>query len=403
MNFFKRLIYSWSGFGSFFSGVFQVGQKGAIWIDTAKPKKIYDEIPQVKTVLNKLSDMFANAEVLIEKKVKDGFEVVSQHSVYGILHQPNILQSQNDYYKDLCLKFFVYGNNFSYYNAPTRFGVASRWNISPAYIKPFLTGKLFDQTEIAEIVSKFIYEDGERSRKVYEPREMLWLAEPDLDNPLKGTSRLVSLKYPISNIEGAYSYRNTIINNKGALGFLVNKTQDMGGHKPMNPKIKEELEKQYLQDYGHNAGQTPIKLVEGDVNYVPTTYPTKDMLLFEEIEHGLNIIAQTFGVSTNIFKTDTTYENLRSGIVQTYQDTVFAFADFVAQRETKMLQSLGALKETERIRFSYDHIEILQENKLQSAQTLERLVSAVNNALQNGIIDGEQAQNAISNLINRMS
>lgn len=393
------------GFGGRFSTIlFQTGYKGEVWLDTHTPNKLYNEIPQVKIVVNKFADLFSNAEIIIEKKVQDGWEKIQDHAAYKIIQQPNFNQGQNTFYKDLCRKFCVYGNNFQYYNRPSKIaGVVSRWNISPKYVKPVLTGKIFDQLEIAGAVSKYIYDDSTTTRKIYETDEILWISDTDLDNPIMGMSRLVTLKYPLSNGKGAYSYLNAIINNKGALGFIVSKNKDSIGSMPISEEDKKKISEQHLQNYGHGSGQTPFKILDGDADFVTTSYPVKEMMLFETIDHALTATAQLFGINTNLFLTETTYENLKNGIIQTYQDTIFSFADMVAQNETKMLKSLGSLKENERIRFSYDHIEILQQNKLQGAQTLERMVNAMNNALANGIITPHQAETVISGLIERIN
>src|SRR5690606_2244328 len=180
------------------------------------------------------------------------------------------------------------------------------------------------------------------------------LSEIDLNNPLMGVSKLVAINRALSNAKGAYSYMNSIINNKGALGFVVGKSKEDGGSQPMLQEDKETLEKGYLNDYGHGKGQIPFKILRGDVGFVPTSYPVKEMMLFETLDHALAITAQTYGLNTNIFDTKTTFENLKNGMVQSYQDTIIPFADMVAQNETNKFRELGEIGENERIRFSYD-------------------------------------------------
>jgi phage portal protein BeeE len=375
-----------------YSQIIQLGTKGEVWINTSEPYKIYNEIPQARVVINKFSKLFSNADIYIERKAGDEWEADRNHKAMATIIQPNFKQGQNDFYKDMAEKFCTYGNNFEYVNKPSIVGdIEGRFNISPRYLKPELTGKYFDQLDMEGVVSRYWYDDG-TGRKQYNTKDILWLTETDLDNPLMGVSKLVALKFPLSNAKGSYSYLNSIINNKGALGFVVGRSKEDGGSQPMLQEDKETLEKGYLNDYGHGSGQIPFKILRGDVGFVPTSYPVKEMMLFETLDHGLAITAQMYGLSTNIFDTKTTFENLKNGMVQSYQDAIIPFADTVQQAETNKLRELGVLKENERVRMSYDHIEILQESKLSGVQAIERGISAMINAVNNGLMTAAEAK-----------
>ena len=403
MNFISKLFGLNKRFGR--STFFRLlGYKGEVWIDVDKPYRIYNDIPEVNLVIDRKANMFSNAVVLIERKSNNGeWAVIEKPDVMKLIEKPNFNKSQNEFYLDVSRHYDVYGNSFQYYNSPSKFGAVSRFAMSPRYIKPELTGKYFDQLDFSGAVSSYIYDDGMNTRKPYNVDEIMWIANSDIDNPIMGRSKLRTLKYPSSNIEAAYSYRNAILTKKGMLGFIVNKSTEMGSIKPMSKEDKDALNKQYSEEYGHGDNQTAFAVLSGDADFKTTTYPTKDLLLFEEVEANRNTIAQMYGLNTNLFENNTTYENLKNGIVQSYQDAIFPFADLIAQKETAMFQKLNMLGANERIRFSYDHISILQENNLQTFQSLERAVSALNNALQNGIVTQQQATTVIDSLIARIS
>jgi len=384
----------------FISILYQLGYRGEVWISTDDVKQIYEEIPQAKIVIEKFANLFSNAEIYIERKEGKDWVKVDNHPAYETIYQPNFDQGQNTFYKDLAIKYNIYGNNFQYFNKPSSVGgVVGRFNMSPRYLKPILTGKYFDQIEMKGVVSGYIYEDSMTTKKPIDVKDILWIKNADVDNPLLGVSKLVTLKYPMSTVKGSYSYLNAVINNKGMLGFIVNKSVESGGTKPMSQEDKDKLNKQYSQDYGHGDGQIPFAVLNGDADFKNTSYPVKEMMLFETIEHGIVVAAHMYGINPNLFLTNTTFENLKSGLVHTYQDSIIPFADMVSQNETKKFIELGILKPNERTRFSYEHLEILQESKLSGVAAIERAISALNNAVANGLMTIAEAKPIIDRLI----
>ena len=386
---------------SLFSRTFMVGTQGEVYLDVNKPFEIYNTIPEAQIVINKFADMYSNFKIQIKDKDENIVENVPE---FDLLNQPNFLKSQNDYFHEECVLFLVYGNLMTYKNQPSQLSAPSTlFNISPQYIKPKLTGKLFDQIEIKGAISEYIYDDG-GGRKIYTPDEIMYVVNASLDNPLIGQSKLVVLKYPLSNIDGAYRYRNAILTKKGALGFIFSKSQADTQFGKMSQGFskedKETINNAYFENNGVNDNQKPFRLVDGEMGFVPTSYPTKDMLLFEEVEVNKLTLADSYGLSSNIFRTNTTFENLKNGIVQSYQDAIFPHADMMSQRMTKFL---GLDKRGLKIEYSYEHLEILKQNKLQGSTAIERSLNALNNAAQNNIITQEEAQRVAQQLIDSLS
>src|SRR3972149_7165979 len=74
---------------------FVIGQKGPVWIDTAKPYHLYNTIPQLKAVINRKATMFSNMELyVIDIKSKTRLE---DKDLDKLLQNPNPLQAQNDW------------------------------------------------------------------------------------------------------------------------------------------------------------------------------------------------------------------------------------------------------------------------------------------------------------------
>ena len=250
---------------------------------------------------------------------------VKDSELMDLLAQPNIFQPQNKWIKNYQLQLDIYGNQFIYGSRPT---VLSKYpkslvNISPANLTIELTGKVFDQVDLIRIVKYFEYKENALTKK-FAGNEVLWSKHDDLDNLLIGCSPLKSLRFPLTNTKLAYDYLNIIPSQKGAIGLISTTAKDNFGAIPMNQEDKKKLENQFSNDYGvGDEKKARIAMVDGTVSWQPMTYPTKDLLLIEQIDANKLTICDHFGLNINIFSSkNQTYENVKNAIIQSYNDSV---------------------------------------------------------------------------------
>jgi len=398
MNFLSRLT-RWIGAKTndvFYYNNFTVGDSGNIWIDTEKPFKYYQEIPQLPIVVNRIARMTANGIWAIKDKEGNYIETKEANDVLNLLRKPSFIQTENKYIETNVKQLCVYGNSFVRKNivSPLQKVPQNIITMSPQLVQPVLTGLLYDQISIEGVIAGYQYIDN-KITKPYATNEIIWLKFDSLDNPIVGESPITQLKYPLSNTQEAYKYRNSILAKKGALGIVSRDEKDAAGSVSWSENDRREFEEQYFSKYGSGDNQRAFMLTKHPLKFTPTSYPTKDMLLFEEIDANLATIAMLYGASTNIFDTKTTFENLKNGIIQTYQDCIFPIADILAQGHK---QGLGLPDEWE-LCLTYDHIELLKESKLRGAQAVNQGLTAITNALSNGLITQEQAASASDSLI----
>jgi hypothetical protein len=383
-------------FTNLFYNNIQVGDKGNIWIETNKPYTLYMEIPQLPIVINRIARMTANGVWKI--KDKDGNEITSPEAiaVLELLRKPSFIQTENTYIEAVVKHLTLYGNSFSRKNVASRLQTipTNLITISPRLLQPNLSGLLYDQTTLEGVVKNYRYQDNS-TQKTYEVNEIIWAKLDNADNPIIGTSPIEHLKYPLSNIQESYKYRNAILSKKGALGIISSDAVEMGSSRTMSPQDRQEFENEYFQKYGSGDGQKAFMMSRFPIRFTPTSYPTKEMQLFEEVEVNLATISQLYGLSTNIFDTKTTFENLKNGIIQSYQDCIFPISDIIAQSHK---DGLKLPKEWE-LSLDYSHIELLKESKLRGAQAVNQGLSAISNALANGLIDEQTAQSASESLL----
>lgn len=363
---------------------FRIGQVGPVWMDTDKPRELYEQIPQLYIPVNKLSAMFSNAVI---KVLNDKGEDVGTDEFYKLIANPNFSQSMNEWLNNFLTQKLVYGNTFMYKNMPSALSKMpfSLWNLSPSFVTPILTGKAFDQLNMEGVISKYKYQIAQ-DIKFYESNTILYTKITDIDNPFIGRSPLMSLRFPLSNTKLAYEYRNVIMGKRGAIGVLSPEgAKDSMGAVPFLSSHRKDIVDQHLSTFGVQDGKSPLIISDVPMKWMPMTFPTRDLLLFEEIDANFMTILDTLGVNRNIFK-DSTFENQKSGLVQTYEDTIFPHADQLAQDLTKFLNiKVG------KITFDYSHLSILQADNSKIAETFGKQVASVVQLYEKNIVNKEGA------------
>jgi phage portal protein BeeE len=370
-----------------------IGTKGAVYIDTNVPKDLYEKIPELRLAVDKKAIMFSNMEMLY-KNNKTGEVTKLPEDLAKLLQNPNMFQSFNEFLFNYSTQLDVYGNQYQYKvktSKLTKYPNAL-FNISPSNLKPILTGKFYKQVDMSGVISYFELDENGKLEKI-ETNDILWSRISDLDNPLIGTSPLKSLKYPLSNVKLAYDYLNSISGNKGAIGTLSGEQKDTGGSLPLSPKQKEDLSKQYTATYGVEENQNSILISDVNVKFTPFSYPTKDLLLLEQIDLYFKRILEVLGLNPNLF-INSTYENLRHGIQLTYNDTIIPLADNYCQSLTKFL----GVEKGYSIVPSYAHISILQSDEKSEADTLKTKIDSIVQLKNANIITPIQANELLNQI-----
>ena len=207
-------------------------------------------------------------------------------------------------------------------------------------------------------------------------------------------SPLLALEFPISNTELAYRYLNCISGEKGAIGILSQITKDSMGSIPMSPDEKKEIERVYRQENGVDDDQKKIHITNGSVTWSPMSYPTRDLLLMEQIDANFLTILAKYGVNQNVF-TSSTYENLKHGLIQTHNDTIVPHADSFTQAISKFL----GIEKGKRLVLDYSHLPYLQVDKKQEADTVKVVSDSLVSLVESGIVSNEAAQTIMANTL----
>ena len=251
------------------------GKKEAVWLDTGDAWRLYIEIPELRAVINKRATMMSsNQPKLFDKSGKE----VEKHWLLDLIEHPNAIQSWSDVIYSISVQDALYSNVIIY--SPLRsFNIRNLFVPLPANkIEINLSGKKLKQMDKENLIDNFIFTYDDKSKENIEWKDAVYLTTVDGMNIVKPISRIDTLKFPLSNIQAGYKKRNVLLENIGAIGILSAQQTDMGGAIPMTPEEREQIRKDW-----YRRSKDELIITEANVNWQPMSYPTKDLMLFEEL------------------------------------------------------------------------------------------------------------------------
>lgn len=357
------------------------GQKTAIWVDTNEAYKLFIEIPELRAVIDKRATMQASAKPYLYDK--QGNEVTN-HWLLDLIAEPNPTQTWADLIYSVSVQDALYSNVFIY--APKRsFGIVNLAVPLPASkIQVNLSGRKLKQMDKKGLIEsyKFTYDNGDSEKLDLD--DVIYISTSDGVNLINPSSRIASLKYPLSNIKASYNKRNVLLENIGAIGILSANNSDIGGSLPLTPEEKEQIRKDWFR-----RSKDEIIITESAVNWQPMSYPTKDLLLFEELTADKLAIIDIYGLNANLFSSEkgSTFTNVRDSIRMVYQDTIIPETQSVYN---SIMDKLGLTAEGYKLVADFSHLPIMQPDEEKSAQTAKIRAEALEKLQALGVITSPQ-------------
>lgn len=338
------------------------GKKEAVWVDTNDAWQLYIEIPELRAVIDKRASMMASNH---PKLYDANGNIVENHWLLNLIDKPNAMQSWQDVVYSLSVQDALYSNVFAY--APKRaFNIRNLFVPLPAdKVKIHTSGKKLKQMDANDLVEKFtFYYDNEDEENIVWD-DMVYLTTDDGMNIIKPTSRIDSLKYPLSNIKAQYNKRNVLLENIGAIGILSAQQSDMGGAIPMTPEEKKQIQ----QDW-YRRSKDELIITEAKVDWQPMSYPTKDLMLFEELTADKIALFDTYGLNANIFSSvdGSTFSNVRDSIKMVYQDTIIPETQSMYE---SIMRQFGLHDEGYYLKADFSHLPIMQIDEEKNAMTMK--------------------------------
>lgn len=361
--------------------------------------RIYNIIPQIQSILLNSGAKFSNMEWIHTRKG----ERVENSEIEKFLNRPNPLQAKAEFWQQYYVWLKLFGNSYILENirhgsSPKyekgSLNLSSAWNMGPQYMTPIGTGNYYRQSKLEKIIKRYVYNPTNNILKAdkFDPKEILHTSDIFIDPQngkwLEGRPRIISLQRPITNIAMAYEQRGVIQKNRGA-DFILSpdlKPNDLG-ITALQSGQKEEAQKAY-KDYGLLDDQHRIIFSPIPIKLLKTGLKIADLMLFEEIVEDSRDICNGFNYPFQLlFTGDTTFENQNEQHRSHYRDSIIPDGASLAK---EIKRDLG-MPDDEDLQASYDHLEILQEDKKISAET-SQVRSETILAIQASVFNGHTSE-----------
>ncbi|HTJ53735.1 MAG TPA: phage portal protein [Cyclobacteriaceae bacterium] len=415
-NWTVRLITNW------FRGIRQVG---GVWFYPINGDaytyrgldylKAFEEIPELNAIINMKANCFSNGKVRAFKASASGLtEVTETDPVVNLLKRPTFFQAEKEFMKQTKCFHEIFGNEYLYINAGTGTkklgnfikGVKAITSLPPNLMDceytqtvPFFEE---DRNQQPDGI-KYIYDLGNNQTQTLDNDFIIHLndnrvsiKDPLKKDFLKGESKMKALTAPINNIRMAYETRGVILANRGALGILSNEGSDVAGQIPMTGEEREELYKQYENNYGGLQGQKSLIIANGKVRYQQISVAPDKLGLFQETREDFFKMCDSYGTPQELFANEkgTTFDNQNEAYKRMYDSTILPEAN----EWIGALQSFFYPNGEVILTLDYSHLAVYQEDVELNASALAALVNALSKALADGAIDIPEYQNELNKL-----
>jgi hypothetical protein len=351
----------------------QIGVVSPVWVSTTDKFALYYEIPELHAVINRYAKMVASANPMI---VNDKGERIDPNgnNIFGLIDRPNAMQSWGTMIYMTAVNKCV-TNNALIYAPMGSFGAKQMLPLSFNNVKIVPTGKNLISVDMGSFIEKFqIPTSVVDTYKDFYPEDVIYLTEPDGINLFNTKSKIDSLRYPLSNLKKQYEKRNVLLANLFSLGILSSDNKDGISAMPLEPKdikqIREDLKERH-------SGE--IVITDKPLKFDPMTFPTKDLMLFEEMTADKIAIIDEYGLNQHMFGQGeggkgSTFSNVEMGERQAYNSTIIPDTQIMYDEFTKQL---GLDKEGLYLVPDFSHISVLKADEKKDAESLLKRAEAV--------------------------
>lgn len=370
-----------------FNRSFQPVNQKIILLDTSLTQlmNVAVNVPHLNIVISEGAKMFSNME--IRHVNKDGVDIENSE-VIKLLNNPNPLQNMEGFLYDYYVNNAIYSSAVCYKNKSQLSEIPKLlWWLPTGFVKINLTGKMFRQYKIEEIIESYdllYYND------TFKPDEILHIFEGIGNQILKPVSRIEVLQIPLSNIVAALKSNNIILTERGLIGFISKDPNADGnlGTLPMTETERKRVEDQYQSDRSLDSERSHVMVSGESLKWTPMTFDVGQLKLYEGLEDSFALCCGAWGIDRDVFPSikGATNENKVAGEKKTYNSTMLPLAKKLCNY---LAQDLGITERGEKLIPSYSHLPIMQEDKVKENQADKLLVEKLKILYDLNIIDRE--------------
>lgn len=291
--------------------------------------ELFRGIPHLRSVIEKKVAFWSNVRFRIERTDTPEPEIDTEHELNTVLANPNAFQSWRQFLVMVGLYKYIAGVAFIY----PGFGVSRR-----AERLAFLKNIDFDSFDaddrsstqnalttdnFDDIIRKYTFWMKNGQSLTYKPSELITFKDLFISYS-DDFSRITTLlnNKCLENIYKAMIARGIMMDKKGGIGLVSGNQKDGGVSVPLDKPTKDSIKKS-LSNYGLGVNKEPIIVTDVPLRFTPFVFPTRELMLFEEIVDDFNQICDIYGMARELFVGDAAYAATRDQAEKdTYENTI---------------------------------------------------------------------------------
>ncbi|CAB4147628.1 portal_HK97, phage portal protein, HK97 family [uncultured Caudovirales phage] len=359
-----------------------------VYVDVEKSMIAYMDCPHLNVVVNKGAELFSNGRWIMVD-TKDESITYPDDPILTLLNNPNPIQNSQKWLYQYYFYRALYSNNFIYkLQGTTTSPIKCLWHLPSDWMTIKLTGKFYNQYDIKGIIEYYeLMQTAMGLQEKFQTETVIYDSYNFSPIEGKGISKVRGLKLPISNIVASLKTRNILMTEKGMIGILSNQAKDNSGGIPLSKDERLRIENDFQNQKGLYGTGSHISVTNASLTWQPMSFPTRDLLLFEEIEDDFATIISAFGLDRDIFPSlkGATYENKNAGEKSSYQNGIQPIAYDLANTLTKEFKLEG-----KRLCLDYSYLPIMKEDELKEAQAEKVEIDGYSVLYNDGVITLEQ-------------
>lgn len=354
-------------------------------------KRAYERCSPLGSILDNICDTYANGKIHAYNTKADGTPRNINIDWEALLLNPNWLQDQSQFFRQLALYRKLFGwcyvikNKPKSLNIPTSMWVLPNWLLDIEYMErsnAYMFAK--DRKNIRKI--SLCLPDG--YKKELDPNDLILFTDNtntfDEDTWLP-RSRVSRLEYPITLTTAILEAETTLIQNKGAIGIVSGGQEINGMQVPMTDDAKEELQLEFRTKYGLTREQWQLIFSREQITYTPIVFNSADLQLKETLLDAIKQISEGlhYPFILTAFSDQSTYNNIPAAEKRLYQDLIIPDAESIADTLAK---GLGANDAGVTFIDDFRHIEVLQDSLKDKGDGLRAMSAACKLLFDNNLI-----------------
>lgn len=354
----------------------------------------YNHCPPVKSIIGKRAKAFnsGTSEVIRKSTKKKATGSYAQIVRRLIGESPNALQTGEQWKSQLNTYVDIFGYCPILRVRPEGMPdeISALWNIPPWLFDLDYTYKLWNQNTVEGIYKDyFIFWNGERTR--IKKEDVFFIFDDGIGtesdtNLTIPDSRLKGHDAVVSNIIAAYKSRNTLITKRGAIGILSNETKDGdSGSAPLRPQAKTELQDEFKR-YGLVGQAYQVIISDANLKWQQMGLPTKDLMLFEEIQDNINRLCEIYGYPVGLMaqQKQSTFSNKQTDRRDFIENTIMPESK---SRDEQLSRGLfGEAEPDLMICTDFSKLTVLQEDKKLAADAHSAEATACEKSYLKGVM-----------------